>query len=91
MDEIPINPQTGRPVTRFVKAKHRDLTREVILKRTGEVVVITAHNYDPTLHTCRPPDAPELPELPEPRPVKAAKKKTSKKKTRKKTTRAKVE
>jgi hypothetical protein len=96
MDEIPINPQTGRPVTRFVKAKHRDLTREVILKRTGATVTIKAHDFDPTLHACLPPaTAPEAEAVPEaaaeknaaegkaPAPL-ATKKKTTKKKTTKK-------
>lgn len=72
-----INPRTGREVTRIVRAKHRELERQVILKRTGELVTIRAHAYNPTLHAA---PAPEL----EAEPVKPARKKRATKKTTRK-------
>ena len=50
MDEPLRNPRTGQVVTRIVTARHRDATRDVVLLRTGAVITITCHNYDPTLH-----------------------------------------
>ena len=49
-DETLINPRTGRPVTRIVRARHRDLTREVIERRTSKTITILAHNFNPEMH-----------------------------------------
>jgi hypothetical protein len=72
-----INPRTGREVTRIVRAKHRELERQVILRRTGELVTIRAHDYNATLHAA---PAPEL----DAEPAKPARKKRAKKKTTRK-------
>lgn len=78
-----INPRTGREVTRIVRAKHRELERQVILKRTGELVTIRAHAYNPTLHAAPAPELEAELEPAKPARKKRATKKTTRKKKKK--------
>jgi hypothetical protein len=82
MKEPLINKETGQVVTRIVKAQHRDIRRAVVLRRTGEVVDILAHDYNPALHEALPAGASHE-RVAKPIKKKATKKKATKNKTKK--------
>ena len=82
-DDIVINKKTGRRVRRVVRAKHRDLERDVIELRTGKVITIRAHSYDPQMHCSLDGRTPADVPADEP-PVKAKPRRKAKRKAKKK-------